>query len=109
MKRSSIGMESSSAFGGSNTKALILLVSFSPGPMGPRSSNSKTELRSVLLTRHLPEIYVAVDIEADGPLPGLYSMLSLGMAAVGFPELRFYTEMRPISDQFQPEAVAVSG
>jgi hypothetical protein len=29
----------------------------------------------------LPELYVSVDIEADGPCPGLFSMLSVGMAA----------------------------
>jgi hypothetical protein len=29
----------------------------------------------------LPELYVSLDIEADGPCPGLYSMLSFGMAA----------------------------
>lgn len=28
-----------------------------------------------------PEIYVSVDIEADGPIPGPHSMLSLGAAA----------------------------
>ena len=28
----------------------------------------------------LPELYVAVDVEADGPIPGPYSMISLGMA-----------------------------
>ncbi len=28
-----------------------------------------------------PEVYVSVDIEADGPIPGEYSMLSLGAAA----------------------------
>jgi hypothetical protein len=28
-----------------------------------------------------PEIYVSVDIEADGPIPGVNSMLNLGMAA----------------------------
>jgi hypothetical protein len=29
----------------------------------------------------LPELYVSLDIEADGPCPGLFSMLSFGMAA----------------------------
>lgn len=29
----------------------------------------------------VPEIYVSVDIEMDGPIPGAYSMLSLGAAA----------------------------
>lgn len=57
----------------------------------------------------LPELYVAVDVEADGPIPGPYSMLSLGMAVAGRPELTFYTELRPISDTFVPEALAVSG
>jgi hypothetical protein len=28
-----------------------------------------------------PEIYLSVDIEADGPIPGPYSMLSVGIAA----------------------------
>ncbi|MEU5163430.1 exonuclease [Streptomyces sp. NPDC020875] len=57
----------------------------------------------------LPELYVAVDVEADGPIPGPYSMLSLGMSVVGRPELAFYTELRPISDEVVPEALAVSG
>lgn len=29
----------------------------------------------------LPEIYVSTDVEMDGPIPGAYSMLSLGAAA----------------------------
>jgi len=57
----------------------------------------------------LPELYVAVDVEADGPIPGPYSMLSLGMAVAGHPDLTFYTELKPISDDFVPEALAVSG
>jgi hypothetical protein len=57
----------------------------------------------------LPELYVAVDVEADGPIPGPYSMLSLGMAVAGHPGLTFYTEIRPISDDFVPAALAVSG
>ncbi|GAA3981744.1 hypothetical protein GCM10023085_75080 [Actinomadura viridis] len=57
----------------------------------------------------LPELYIAVDVEADGPIPGPYSMISLGMAVVGRPGLTFYTELRPISDDFVPAALAVSG
>jgi hypothetical protein len=56
-----------------------------------------------------PELYVAVDVEADGPIPGPYSMISLGMAVAGRPELNFYTELKPISDEFVPQALAVSG
>ncbi|MEU4780177.1 exonuclease [Micromonospora sp. NPDC023633] len=57
----------------------------------------------------LAELYVAVDVEADGPIPGPYSMISLGMAVAGHPELAFYTELKPISDEFVPAALAVSG
>lgn len=57
----------------------------------------------------LPELYVAVDVEADGPVPGPYSMISLGMAVAGRPDLTFYTELRPISPDFVPAALAVSG
>jgi hypothetical protein len=57
----------------------------------------------------LPELYIASDVEADGPIPGPYSMLSLGMAVVGRPELSFYTEMKPISEEYVPRALGVSG
>lgn len=51
-----------------------------------------------------------VDIEADGPIPGDYSMISLG-AVIVEPGLgrTFYGKLRPISDQHVPEALAVSG
>jgi len=67
-----------------------------------------------------PSCYISVDVEADGPIPGPYSMLSLGAAVAGVqdaggftpaaPEkLTFYRELRPISEEFEPEALAVSG
>ena len=52
----------------------------------------------------LPELYVAVVVEADGP----NSMISLGMAVAGRPDLTFYTELWPISDECA-EPLAVSG
>jgi len=50
-----------------------------------------------------------VDVEADGPCPGLYSMISLG-AIVVEPLLNrtFYADFKPISDQWIPQALAVS-
>ena len=57
----------------------------------------------------LSELYIACDVEADGPIPGPYSLISLGMSVVGRPDLTFYTELKPISDQFVPAALAVSG
>jgi len=54
--------------------------------------------------------YVMVDIEADGPIPGDYSMISFG-AVIVEPELNrtFYGQLKPISDLFIPDALAVSG
>src|ERR1041385_3296294 len=54
--------------------------------------------------------YVMVDVEADGPVPGLYSMVSFGAVIVA-PGLdkTFYGQLRPISEQWIPEALAVSG
>jgi len=54
--------------------------------------------------------YVMVDIESDGPIPGDYSMVCFG-AVVVEPELNrtFYGKLKPISDDFIPEALAISG
>lgn len=54
-------------------------------------------------------VYV-VDVEADGPIPGKYSMVSLGAVLVE-PALSrtFYGQTRPITDLFLPEALAISG
>ncbi|WP_030204638.1 exonuclease domain-containing protein [Streptomyces sp. NRRL S-87] len=70
--------------------------------------------------RTRPSLYFSVDIEADGPIPGPYSMLSIGAAVAGRQdadgytaadpeENTFYRELRPISTDFVPEALAVSG
>ncbi|MFD9406963.1 MTH938/NDUFAF3 family protein [Streptomyces sp. NPDC059989] len=67
-----------------------------------------------------PSLYISVDIEADGPIPGPYSMISFGAAVAGRQdggsytaadpeEHTFYRELRPISDAYVPEALAVSG
>ena len=67
-----------------------------------------------------PDLYFSVDIEADGPIPGPYSMVSLGACVAGTydgvtftaidPEAHtFYAELKPISDQWDREALAVSG
>jgi hypothetical protein len=54
--------------------------------------------------------YVMVDIEADGPIPGDFSMIAPG-AIVVEPALDrvFSARLKPISDTWVPEALAVSG
>lgn len=66
------------------------------------------------------DAYISVDVETDGPIPGPYSMLSLGMAYCGsfngrfmelapVPSETFYIEIKPISDDFEYEALHVNG
>lgn len=52
--------------------------------------------------------YISVDIEADGPCPALYSMVSFGAVELDSGKT-FYAELKPISDNWIPEALAVSG
>lgn len=54
--------------------------------------------------------YFSVDIEADGPVPGPYSMVSFGIVKVDYDlKTTFYGKVKPISDEWIPEALAVSG
>jgi DNA polymerase III epsilon subunit-like protein len=55
------------------------------------------------------EVYISVDIEAAGPVPATYSMLSLGAVAVDDPTQTFYAELKPVSDNFVPDAMKVVG
>lgn len=55
------------------------------------------------------ELYISVDIEASGPIPGEYSMLSLGACVVGQPEEAIYLELKPDSPKHDPEALGITG
>jgi ribonuclease T len=56
-----------------------------------------------------PEVYVSVDIEAAGPTPRSYSMLSIGACLVDRPEEGFYVELKPELEAVEQAALAVSG
>src|SRR5579864_1406672 len=55
------------------------------------------------------EAYFSVDVETSGPIPGEYSLLSLGACKVDDPSVTFYLEFRPLSDRADPTALEVSG
>lgn len=55
------------------------------------------------------EIFFSVDIETSGPVPALYSMLSIGACLVHEPHKTFYAELRPDSKHYDPEALRVTG
>lgn len=53
---------------------------------------------------------ISVDVEADGPIPGKYSMVSFGAVVVDERLNRtFYGQTRPISEEWVPQALSVSG
>jgi len=51
-----------------------------------------------------------VDIEADGPIPGDYSMVSIGAVVVDEQlDKTFYGQLKPISEKYNEDALNVSG
>lgn len=54
--------------------------------------------------------YIVIDVEADGQVPGINSMVCFGAVIVEKGLNRtFYGQTAPISDKWEPEALAVSG
>lgn len=53
---------------------------------------------------------LSIDVESDGPCPGMHSMICFGAVIVeaGF-QRTFYAELKPISAVYIPEALAISG
>ena len=61
------------------------------------------------MTNDSEHTYISVDVEASGPIPGEYSMLSIGACEVESIENTFYIEIQPITEKFIPEAMKVNG
>jgi len=66
------------------------------------------------------DVYFSADVETDGPIPGPYSMLSFALVFAGVFNGReftspanlkknFYCELRPISNNYQQDALRVNG
>ncbi|HAN47763.1 MAG TPA: exonuclease [Nitrospira sp.] len=66
------------------------------------------------------DFYFSADVETDGPIPGPFSMLSFALVPAGTFDGRtfarpasytehIYLELRPISDQFEQEALRING
>jgi len=69
-----------------------------------------TKQEYILISKETIEpLYISVDIETSGPVPGIYSMLSIGACVVGDFEVQFYRELKPVTMQFQQEALDVTG
>ena len=55
------------------------------------------------------EIFICVDVETAGPIPGQYPLLSIGACLVYDTGINFYVELKPDRNEFQAEALAISG
>ncbi len=66
------------------------------------------------------DVYFSADVETDGPIPGPFSILSFALVYAGrfdghrfsapnAYEQTFYRELKPISSNFQEEALRVNG
>jgi hypothetical protein len=66
------------------------------------------------------DAYFSADVETDGPIPGPFSILSFALVFAGSfdggqfrrpdnYEQRLYKELKPISENFEPEALRVNG
>jgi len=51
--------------------------------------------------------FISVDIEATGPAPGPFSMVSIGAWVIGEQET-FYAELKPISERYDEAAMRVA-
>lgn len=62
------------------------------------------------LRSYLSMSLIVVDVEADGPIPGDYSMIALGAVVVQSDlKLSYLAHLKPISNNYKPEALAISG
>ena len=66
----------------------------------------KIERKRKELTK--PEFYIIVDIEASGPDPCQYALLSIGAATIHKPQETFYIEIKPDSPNFIKEAMDIN-
>jgi ribonuclease T len=57
----------------------------------------------------LKETYISVDVETSGPIPGTYSLLSIGACVIGNITEEFYTEVQPVNEDYVPDAIKVAG
>ena len=55
------------------------------------------------------EFYISVDVETAGPVPSVYSLLSVGACVVERPEEGFYVELAPEHEAVASGALEVSG
>lgn len=56
-----------------------------------------------------PERFISVDVETAGPIPGEYSLLTIGACDVDDPERTFACELKPLNRNADPKALEITG
>jgi ribonuclease T len=57
----------------------------------------------------MSDVFISVDVEAAGPIPGEYSLLSIGACDVRDDNVAFECLVKPINGNFDPKALEVTG
>jgi len=55
------------------------------------------------------EVFISVDVETSGPIPGEYDLLSIGACVINCPNQVFYRELKPVTRNADPDALSVTG
>src|SRR5580704_84282 len=55
------------------------------------------------------DCFISVDVETSGPIPGVYSLLSIGACLVEDRSATFECILKPISQEADPKALEISG
>lgn len=61
------------------------------------------------MTSYKREIFISVDVETAGPIPGEFSMLSIGACLVENSAVTFQCQLKPINDNADQAALEVTG
>jgi DNA polymerase III epsilon subunit-like protein len=72
-------------------------------------SNDSDAIKMEIRMEVRNEVFISVDVETSGPIPGEYSMLSIGACLVDAPETSFERTLKPLNRNADPEALAVTG
>jgi ribonuclease T len=55
----------------------------------------------------MKKLYFSVDVETSGPVPGKYSMLSVGACIIGDLSKTFYREIKPLNNTYRLESMQI--
>ncbi len=55
------------------------------------------------------EVFISVDVETAGPIPGEFSLLSIGACVIFDPTKTFACDLKPINRNANPKALEIAG